>query len=253
MSDHDHEHAHGGACCASCAAGGECESGCVGGGLSPQTGPSPVRSCCIGCASGLDCETGCPGQSPPNVGDLGEDILRGIAKADQALGQVWEGVKDVVPYGEQIDKLHDARMDALQKHAPDYYPPPTPAGSPGAPPPTPPAAARPGSLIQNVLAAERRGKGISQLSAVQRVQQAALPDLAIHAKVMEIRQQVIRAKTGDAEARRRFAELKDRAHAGDLQARREWKAALILAEEPLPRLSSKTSKTPAKIPSKGPA
>lgn len=53
-------------------------------------------------------------ETPESIGNA-LDVVR---KADDVFSSVWGAAKGFVPYGEQIDKIHQARRSLLDKHVP---------------------------------------------------------------------------------------------------------------------------------------
>lgn len=230
------------ACCSSCAVGAECEDGCpdhVAGveeftglprGAAPQytldtrvhdlpgelaESLSPAHR--VGLMSALD-------ENPDlRIGDVGEDILRGLAAADRGIGDmVSPMLRGMGPLGVIAD-AHDMRMRALEEVAPDYYGP----GAPGGPQQPAPGAGKPagGFDFGNFGRVAQRARGFAARAAPVRIDPRVVTDQAI----IRLKNMTRAAADGDASAQQYLATMRARALAGDVDMRREWKAALALA------------------------
>lgn len=171
-------------------------------------------ACCPHCALenlGPTARAWCAGIASPaaRVGDVWGDLARGFAGADRFLSEnVWENVKGVVPYGNVIDAAHQVRMRALEAAAPGFYPgrgtssgaspssgkapTKTPARTTAAP------AATDAKTDRAITAASRLAAGVSR---------------------------------GDTTATDAVKSMKDHAHAGDPEARRNWRVYVLVARD----------------------
>ncbi len=86
----------------------------LGARMCPKRATVAQLACCASCAA--------RDAGAILVGDVWSDIGHGVAQADQWVStNVWDRVKGIVPYGEQIDQLHQARMNLLRQAAPEFY------------------------------------------------------------------------------------------------------------------------------------
>ena len=84
-------------------------------------------ACCDDCARADAYEAA----GAVRVGDFWADVAQAAAQVDQqVLSPVWDAAKGFVPYGQQIDTLHQARLRALGEARPDLYAAPTSSKSP---------------------------------------------------------------------------------------------------------------------------
>jgi hypothetical protein len=149
----------------------------------------------------------------PQIGDFGTDFARVVAQVDRVVDeQVWNRIKDVVPYGQVIDQAHQTRMRLLEQHAPEYYGP----GSPGAA--SRPSAARPQTPPKTSTA-------MARLPAPSR--------LPIDRELDGLRAIVARAQEGDPVAERAIEQTRQGAIAGDPSSRRRWKVIKLYQAEAL--------------------
>lgn len=80
------------------------------------------EACCEDCARANAYEAA----GAIRVGDFWADVAQTVAQVDQqVLSPVWDAAKGFVPYGQQIDQLHQARLRALGQARPDLYPAPS--------------------------------------------------------------------------------------------------------------------------------
>lgn len=134
-------------------------------------------ACCEDCAKADAYEAA----GAVRVGDFWADVATTAAQVDQqVLSPVWEGVKEFVPYGQQFDQLHRARVDALARERPDLYPQ--------------------GASTQAPAQDSRKAATIRDLQTLSRGVRRGEPQAETTAKAMKDR-----ASSGDPEARRRWA------------------------------------------------
>ena len=167
--------------------------------------------CCPECAIenlGPTARAWCAGLVDPRVriGDAWADFGRGFAAADRWLSDnVWENVKGVVPYGNVIDAAHQTRMRALEAAAPDFYP-----------------ARASSSRTPARGAAKPKGPATRSSSTTE-----AATDRAITAAT----RLAAGVRDGDARTIATVKRIKDRAEAGDPEARRNWRVYVLVSTD----------------------
>lgn len=173
------------------------------------------------------------------VGDTGEDILRGLAGADRAIGDFLSPMLRQYGLGVVAD-AHDMRMQALAEATPDYYGPGAPGGArPPSPPAAPGPAAKPGGFQFANLA--------QKANVFRRAAAQVLPAIRIDPRQVEestmrrLKELVGHAISGEPSSQQYFRTMQARALAGDVDMRREWKAAMAIAEAEKRRRGVRTS------------
>lgn len=134
------------------------------------------EACCEDCARADAYERA----GAVRVGDFWADVAQTVAQVDQqVLSPVWDAAKGFVPYGQQIDQLHQARLRALGQARPDLYPAPTAGKS---------------------SASNRKDATIRDLQGLSRGVRRGEPQSMQTAKTLKER-----AEQGDPDARRRWS------------------------------------------------
>lgn len=161
------------------------------------------------------------------VGDTWGDVLNVARTVDQALDRVWNTVKDVVPYGQQIDQLHRARMDAM-------YGPGSPLAQQPAPAPSPTSPATPRQQVIVVPTSSIPSSAIPMASSrarfhdhYSRAPSGKTPS-EIDQELATLRGLVARAAAGADAANLAIEQIRQGAAAGDPEQRRRWKTIKLL-------------------------
>lgn len=152
----------------------------------------------------------------------GVELPREVRQVDDVLSSIWEGVREVVPYGQQIDALHRARRAAMygpEEGARDERGAARGRAARGGPRQDTRTRAQldaPG----RVITPRTPGGGV-------RVQAPTVPSAA----VASLQQLVRDASRGAPDARAELVRLKEGAAAGDVAARRRWAAAVSVMRD----------------------
>lgn len=161
------------------------------------------------------------------IGDFWGDFTNGLSTADHVFDQVWQGIKGVVPYGNVIDQVHQARMNAMYGQQGGGAP-----QAPTLPSPTAPAPRVAFHGFTPAMAAQLRSK------------LPALAPVLLDRSVLAIKnaQDVTRrARKKDPVAQQQIVQVKEAAAAGDPAARRVWRVMTLVMLDDDQRIAGRSA------------